>query len=93
MAPKGWTTDDQASFLENWIPTYIEYQSRGDLNGFWPILHEAWFKKWPTRNMEIDPRLHSPEEQAVIAQALLERRKVHLIMFMFKVFDSLLGSN
>lgn len=76
MAPHGWATKEQYNFLHSWIPRYIEFQDRDDLNGFWPLINEAWFKKWPSHDTSMDPKLLSDQDRLVAAQAILARRTV-----------------
>lgn len=78
MAPHGWTNDEQSAFLESWIPSYLDYQAKKDLNGFWPLLREAWFKKFPPAHTltNLDPSLLSSQDQVEATQAISNRRKV-----------------
>lgn len=78
MAPKGWATDEQTTFLESWIERYIDYQAKKDLNAMWPLVHEQWFKKWPIQDMSLDPSLLSEEEKAAVGTAIEARREVRL---------------
>lgn len=44
-----WTTPVQRSWLLASIPDYLEAQSKGRYDKFWPQFFEEWFKAFPAR--------------------------------------------
>lgn len=44
---RGWTTDEQYTYLSSYIPTYAAAQSSKSTGDIWPALFEEWFRRWP----------------------------------------------
>lgn len=76
MAPQPWTTDEQSAFLAGWIDRYLTYQKDGNLDAFWALLHEGWFRQWPVRDMHVAVDQLSDEAKIATGVALLAKRKV-----------------
>ncbi|KAJ7260642.1 hypothetical protein C8J57DRAFT_1232890 [Mycena rebaudengoi] len=47
MAPTGWTTGAQLTWLKSKLTNYMEMQAQGKLHKFWPSVFEAWFHDFP----------------------------------------------
>jgi len=45
---KGWTTEEQALYLESCKASYLTAQSTKKTSEFWPPVWEQWFEQWPT---------------------------------------------
>jgi hypothetical protein len=45
---KGWTTEEQALYLESCKALYLTAQSTKKTSEFWPPVWEQWFEQWPT---------------------------------------------
>jgi hypothetical protein len=44
-----WTTAAQADFLLAYFPEYMDAQTKGRYNKFWPLFFQQWFAKFPPR--------------------------------------------
>ncbi|KAJ6566707.1 hypothetical protein B0H19DRAFT_1066991 [Mycena capillaripes] len=51
MAPQPWSTPEQRTFLDSWMPDFIKRQAEGKLTLFWAPLLEAWFRRWPEHTL------------------------------------------
>lgn len=49
MPGKPWTTDEQASFLQGYVPQYLAAQKDGTVSAFWPRVYRDWFEQYPER--------------------------------------------
>lgn len=59
-----WTTAEQLQWLERRHPDYLEAQSNGRYDRFWPGLFQDWFAVFPAREpAEDDPTDSEPEAQ------------------------------
>jgi hypothetical protein len=47
MTGKKWTTGEQDGFLDEYNAQYLAAQTDGNYRKFWPLVHEAWFNKYP----------------------------------------------
>ncbi|KAJ7215146.1 hypothetical protein C8J57DRAFT_1538274 [Mycena rebaudengoi] len=47
MAPTGWTTGAQLTWLKSKLTNYMEMQAQGKPHKFWPSVFEAWFHDFP----------------------------------------------
>ena len=51
-----WRSDDQKSFIDERIPSYIQHIASGTVKtGFWPSFLDEWFKAWPVPELTPDP--------------------------------------
>lgn len=84
MAPKPWATNDESTWLQTKIPTYIAHKTSQTLFNFWPEMYEGWFRKFPEApriglpdlNEDGDAPDLTPEEREALADALTARKKV-----------------
>ncbi|KAJ7202454.1 hypothetical protein C8J57DRAFT_1260271 [Mycena rebaudengoi] len=53
MAPTGWTTGAQLTWLKSKLTNYMEMQAQGKLHKFWPSVFEAWFHDFPEHASEL----------------------------------------
>jgi len=44
---RGWTTDEQAEYLESCKASYLTAQATKKTSEFWPPVWEEWFQRWP----------------------------------------------
>lgn len=88
MAPKGWTTPDQLTFLNSNLQLYHEHTTRGTQTHFWAIIHGQWFEKWSEIEALIEKKVLPPQaalsdvqawpesDRALYQAALTERQNV-----------------
>ena len=53
-----WTTPKQAQWLKEWFPSYLEVQSHGQYDTFWPGFFRDWFETFPAP----EPRWDKPTD-------------------------------
>jgi hypothetical protein len=51
---KGWTTEEQTSYLESLKASYLTVQTAKKTSEFWPAVWEEWFDRWPVELSEED---------------------------------------
>jgi hypothetical protein len=51
---KGWTTEEQSTYLESLKASYLAAQSTKKISEFWPPVEEEWFVRWPSSLTEKD---------------------------------------
>ncbi|KAJ7227795.1 hypothetical protein C8J57DRAFT_1252323 [Mycena rebaudengoi] len=73
MAPPGWTTEDERTFLFLQLPEYIQRAAAGKLGLFWGSVFEAFLHKFPER---AKLGLPSATETGDAAQLMTEQRTV-----------------
>jgi hypothetical protein len=44
---RGWTTEEQYSYLSSHISSYTAAQASKRTGDIWPTLFEEWFRRWP----------------------------------------------
>ncbi|KAN0088021.1 hypothetical protein V8E55_006642 [Tylopilus felleus] len=79
MAPATWTTDEQCTFLKEWLVLYLTYTENKDYYHFWPSFFSAWFMRWPERSAAF-PDIQDPltaEQEAELGKSI-ESRKTQL---------------
>lgn len=47
MAPKGWTTESQATFLTRFLPLYDTYAVRKRYQPFWDTINAKYLREFP----------------------------------------------
>ena len=57
-----WTTPEQAKWLESRFPAYLEAQSRGRYDTFWPGFFQQWFEAFPASEPRSDEPTDSEHE-------------------------------
>jgi hypothetical protein len=57
MPGKSWTTKEQDEFLEEYHEKYKEAKKTMCYDKFWPLVDEAWFKKYPENDILFPDRL------------------------------------
>lgn len=83
MGNKKWTTKDQASFLETFLPAYRECIPAKNYS---PVLKKVWlefFQRWPERNVVFpdipaDQTL-SVQQNKILADAVSARQLVSMV--------------
>ena len=50
MAPATWTTDEQSTFLKEWLVVYLNHTEDKDYYRFWPAFFSTWFMQWPEKS-------------------------------------------
>jgi hypothetical protein len=92
MAPPGWTTEDERTFLFLQLPEYIQRAAAGKLGLFWGSVFEAFLHKFPERaklglpsaTETGDAAQLTTEQRTVLENAIKKRKKVSLA-FIFVV--------
>ncbi|KAN0078440.1 hypothetical protein V8E55_010497 [Tylopilus felleus] len=76
MAPATWTTNEQSTFLKEWLVVYINHTEDKDYYCFWPAFFSAWFTRWPEK-LEAFPDIQDPltAKQESELGKLIELRK------------------
>jgi hypothetical protein len=75
MPGKPWTSADQAAFLTENLPHYLEAQASKVLSAaFWPRIFREWFEKFPEREALFPGVVSLTEEQVAQLQTALEDR-------------------
>jgi hypothetical protein len=57
-----WASPEQNSFLLSYFPEYLEAQSKGRYDKFWPKLFQEWFAKFPAPTPQPDDKTDSEPE-------------------------------
>jgi hypothetical protein len=60
-----WASPEQNSFLLSYFPEYLEAQSKGRYDKFWPKLFQEWFAKFPAPQPQPDDKTDSEPEPDV----------------------------
>lgn len=78
MAPATWTTEEQASFLQNHMAEYLTHTEGKTYHWFWANLNAAWFVKWPERAARM-PGIEgplTPAQEEFLGKAIETRKNV-----------------
>ena len=57
-----WTTSKQHKWLEKQFPGYLQAQTTGKYNHFWPPFFEAWFEQFPAPELSWHEPTNSEHE-------------------------------
>jgi hypothetical protein len=70
-----WQTQDQKEFFDEHLASYCSIRDEGKLKeGFWPMVTEEWFKRWPLSEPPAD--LVEKKESVEKAQKVWKEKKV-----------------
>jgi hypothetical protein len=90
---RGWTTEEQAVYLESHKTSYLTAQSTKKTSEFWPLVWEEWFQRWPlelsAKDVEDEKTLEDLQRETK-AVRLFSRTIVHIPQFTHIQFISIL---
>ena len=80
MAPKGWTTPEQHTWLQAHMAPYLEAQKAKALSSFFRGLFSEWHTQWPEPE-PIRPTNYvlTPEDKAEKRALIIVRRSVSVV--------------
>ncbi|RXW13409.1 hypothetical protein EST38_g12446 [Candolleomyces aberdarensis] len=70
MAPKGWTTDAQATFLTSYLTLYDNYAITRRYQPFWDIVNAQYLENWPILPEGISPESLGEDEFKAYSDSL-----------------------
>lgn len=79
MAPRGWATDEQKTFLESYIEKYLLHQTKGILSKFWPSIERKWFKRWPAV-CDNESGVSLEDQESKLGEIIAAKKKVKLLI-------------
>jgi hypothetical protein len=77
MPGRPWTTKEEADFLAEYIPQYVQAQSNHSLSSvFWPLVYREWFEKYSEKERLFPGVTHLTAEQEDLLRDKLDQRRM-----------------